>query len=528
MSRYNRGAVAAARSVKPATGYLTTEPVASGTTHEGAPGFGRDAKSELFLLAVTNLFSDTFYEKQDARYTRYRDLIRQVAVSDPNWMGRFLPWLRKSAHMRTGPVVGALEAADAMVKAKIQGSRAIVNSVLVRADEPGEALSYWLSIHGRKLPKPIKRGIADAATRLYDEFNFLKWDSSRASVRFADVLELCHVAPDGISQASLFRHIINDRHGNASDDSLAELAPMIHQSRVLRVQARKNPDLLLSTDVLRAAGFTWEDALSLLGQIVSDGPELDRLKCAVWEAAVPIMGYMALLRNLRNLIKSGTSPEVTQRVLARLTDPDQVRRSQQLPLRFYSAFRATEQWTEWAHALETALNLSLENVPTLPGRTLVLVDVSGSMVNRLSAKSELTRVQAAGLFGAALTVRNFGNVDLVAFNEHTLPINVSRGQSLLKLVDRFQARGGTMTAAATRVSYAGHDRVIIITDEQSYDGDPSDHVPANVPLYIWDLGGYKYGHTPSTSNRYIFGGLTDQAFGIIPLLEAGASQNWPF
>ena len=80
-----------------------------------------------------------------------------------------------------------------------------------------------------------------------------------------------------------------------------------------------------------------------------------------------------------------------------------------------------------------------------------------------------------------------------------------------------------------RAHYRKQDRVVILTDEQaSYDGGVSTAVPATVPLFTWNLAGYRMGHTPQTRNRWTFGGLTDAGFGMIQLLEAGDRGEWPF
>ena len=66
----------------------------TGRTYEGGDGFARDDKSELFLLAVANFVGEnTFYENGVDRDRRYADLIRRVAVADPEWIARFLRWL---------------------------------------------------------------------------------------------------------------------------------------------------------------------------------------------------------------------------------------------------------------------------------------------------------------------------------------------------------------------------------------------------------------------------------------------------
>ena len=55
----------------------------AGFTHEGAPGFARDARSELFLLAVATMVGEnTFYENAADRDDRYERLVAQVSVID--------------------------------------------------------------------------------------------------------------------------------------------------------------------------------------------------------------------------------------------------------------------------------------------------------------------------------------------------------------------------------------------------------------------------------------------------------------
>ena len=109
-------------------------------------------------------------------------------------------------------------------------------------------------------------------------------------------------------------------------------------------------------------------------------------------------------------------------------------------------------------------------------------------------------------------------------------IKVPKAGALLRLVDSLgDPISYTDTAGAVRAHYQGHDRVVIVTDEQTATANVSDVVPAHVPVYTWNLGGYQHGHAPSGSaNRHTFGGLTDQAFRLIPLLEAGRNAAWPW
>lgn len=498
----------------------------TGATYEGAPGYGRDAKSELFLLAVTSLVAeDTFYEAASERDARLRDLVSQVAVSDYDWTLGLVGWLRRGVHLRSVALVVAAEAVNARLTAALAGgNRALVSAALDRADEPGELLAYWASRYGRRFPQPVKRGVADAAVRLYSERSLVKYDGDARAYRFADVLELTHAAPKDERQSSLFRYAPDRRHGRA-DGVPSALGVLVARNRLLGLPVTQRRGVLLGDApevVLGSAGMTWEQVAGWL-----QGP----LDAAAWEALIPSMGYMALLRNLRNFDEAGVSDQVAATVAARLADPGEVARSRQLPLRFLSAYRMARS-LRWAWALEQALQASLANVPSLTGRTLVLVDRSGSMFYPLSRRSTVTRADAAAVFGAALAVRA-ASADLVQFGTDSRPVKIRRGESVLSLAERMGNLGGTNSASAVRRHYRSHDRVVIVTDEQAwagYDGgDPTSVVSAQVPVYTFNLAGYRYGHGPSgVGNRHTFGGLTDQAFAAIPLLEAGRDQDWPF
>jgi len=502
---------------------IRSEAAASGVTFEGAPGYARDAKGELFLLAVTNMVGEgTFYEAASDRDARFAALVRGLAVADPEWTARLIGWLRTGANLRSASLVAAAEFVSARLAAGLAGgNRAVIGSVLQRADEPGELLAYWVATHGRTVPKPVKRGVADAVVRLYSERSLLKWDSSLRSVRFGDVLDLTHPTPAAAWQSALFRYAIDRRH-DRTDSVPAELATISARAELMALPVVDRRAMLANPQRLAAAGMTWE---SLAGWL--QGP----LDAAAWQAAIPSMGYMALLRNLRNFDDAGLPDHVAEQVAARLADPAQVAASRQLPMRFLSAYRAAPS-LRWAAALERALGESLANVPSLGGRTLVLVDRSGSMFGPLSGRSQLTRADAAAVFGTALAVRA-RSADLVEFGTGSAPVPFRRGESVLRVLDRFGHLGGTNTAQAVRRQYRGHDRVVIVTDEQACcdtcGSDPTRAVPASVPVYTWNLAGYRFGHGLSgVGLRHTFGGLTDAGFGMIPLLETGRDGHWPF
>lgn len=526
MSRFNT--TTQPRLVVGPTSYITSEQKPSGVTHEGGLGYARDTKSELFLLGVSNMVSTegSFYEDATTRDERFANLSKAVAVEDLDWMVRFVRWLRNGANLRSASLVAALEGTAGLIEAGKPGGRALVDAAMSRADEPGEALAYWRANYGA-LPKPVKRGIADAARRLFWQNSLAKYDTSSKGYRFADVIQLTHPRPASPLQAAVFKYAL-DRRYNAQAEVPASLTTLV---------ARKNL-LANSPETFRA----WAQDGSLAARIQEAGLSWENLSGAIaggmdakaWEAVIPSMGYMALLRNLRNFLDTPfpvVSQEVLHGIASRLSDPAEVAKSRQLPMRFFSAYKAVENNLLFTSAIEQALNHSLSNIPSLTGRTLVLVDRSGSMFWSYSKQSELTFADTAALFGTAIAVRA-ENADLVQFGTYSAPVNLRKGSSILPVVKSFGDGGGTNTAAAVRTHFKNHDRVIIITDEQTWGGyhgdDPTKVVSADVPVYTWNLNGYERGHGPSGPNRHTFGGLSDASFGLINLIERGKNSEWPF
>src|ERR1700722_19355660 len=174
-----------------------------------------------------------------------------------------------------------------------------------------------------------------------------------------------------------------------------------------------------------------------------------------WEILIEEMGYMAQLRNLRNFDSAGINSALRNKVSQRLSNPAEVAKSKQLPFRFYSAWMNVKD-QRWLPALEKALQNSVPNIPQLDGRSLILIDTSGSMQAEMSnpdaragwrrprvrnvqtgeeedvTSKVPTRGVAAGLFGMALAMRTGGAVDVYGFADGQMAVNniANSGKSL--------------------------------------------------------------------------------------------------
>lgn len=509
-----RAALAPVRSVSSSPDTITAQ---------GGAGFSRDAKSELYLLAVTNMVSEkTFYESAGDRDSRFEQLIAQVALEDPDWIARFVPFLRNTLNMRSASIVMAAELVHAKLTQPVPASkihnRDIIASAIVRADEPAEMLGYWRSRFGKNLPQPIKRALSEAATRLYTERNVIKWDGGDHKIQFADVIELVHPEPKAPWQDHLFHQLLDERHDHGKDvPGDLRMLTGFRQTRGMSAETFRS---LFANEFVESNGLTWETASSKYGA----------LDAKFWEAMIPNMGYMALLRNLRNFDEAKIGAATTAAVMAKLCDPEEVAKSRQFPIRLYSAWKATDS-LNWGSPLEIALALSLLNVPVLKGKTLIMVDVSGSMDDSISAKSTVKRSEIAGVFGSAIALRS-QDPSLWVYNNSPQQLEVPKSAAVIRMVDGIRSLaargGGTSTWVSVLKAYTGQDRIIILTDEQTSD-TYGQAAGISKPIYIFNVAGYKAGSMPSgEKQRYVFGGLTDAAFTAIELLEAGHDASWPF
>lgn len=523
-------------------------PLTSTTTtvnHGGATAFARDAKSDLFLLGVMNFVGeDTYYESAGERDSRFRDLVHKVTREDPDWVARFIPWLRNEANMRSASVVAACE----YVSAGGPNARQVIASAISRADEPAEVLAYWKGVVQKPIPSSVKRGVNDALARVWNEYSVAKYDGNSKNFRMGDVVQLTHPSAkrqlrggdeDTVyGREALYKYVLDARYGETPDVSRL---PMLALRRQINAGEITRDELLADPELMKRAGMTWESLSGL-------GP----MDAAAWEAVIPNMGYMALLRNLRNFEQAGISAETTQRIIARLSSEEEVAKSRQLPFRFWSAYKNVNG-LQWAYALEQALAHSLKNVPELGGKTLVLTDTSGSMQQTQTRNSTITPLETAAVFAAALALKG-ETVDFYGFADGVDKIDVSRGGSVLKIVERINSRCGKVgygtNVPGAMGQWDGHDRVVLISDMQTlgryersnltvsprgygrygYERQVNvrNHsIPERVPVFGFNLGAY--GNTQiGNTNEYELGGLTDHTFKLIPLLERRGTGTYPF
>lgn len=231
------------------------------------------------------------------------------------------------------------------------------------------------------------------------------------AVRLRDVLFLCHAKPTDKAQAALWKRLVENK-----------------------LAVPDTWEVSLSAGKDKAATFT---------RLIKEGN----------------LGYLALLRNLRNMVESGVDHDLIKNaIIARRNGAEKV-----LPFRFVAAARACPAMEP---AIDQALCETILASPVLPGTTVVLVDVSRSMLDKLSGKSDLSRMDAA----AALASMIHGDRRVFTFSDDLVEVPARNGMAAVDAIRNSQRFNGTALFDAVHEAQQripAHDRMIVITDEQA-------------------------------------------------------------
>lgn len=396
-------------------------------THEGAPAVNTGVTEQLRRSVMSCLlWEDEFYENGQKISDRIADLAQQV---NPKELADIAFEARTQHNLRHVPLLllYTLTKTGAGVPGLVAGALA---RTIQRADEMGEFLAiYKEKSKGKmKLSAQTKKGLA-AAFAKFDEYQLAKYDRDTAAFKIRDVMFLVRPNPvDAVDPVAKTTRQFNKE---------VKARKALHE----RVAERKleTPD-------------TWEVALS------SGADKKETFERLIREGN---LGYFALLRNLRNMEQAGVDTKlVNDAIRARKNGAHRI-----LPFRFTAAARAAPRFER---ALDDALCANIEAMPALPGTTVVLVDVSGSMDVKLSGKSDLTRMDAAATLAAVV---NAEDLRVFTFSNNVVETKARRGMAGVEEIVRSQPHGGTRLGAAVEEikRKVNFDRLIVISDEQAHD-----------------------------------------------------------
>lgn len=391
---------------------INTRTVSKRKTHEGGKAQIIDAEKQLVRSVMAcMLWEKSFYENGEDIAHRIKTLVHSCS---PVFAANVAVNAREQMKLRHVPLLICRELARHQHKDTIHVGNTLARCIQ-RADELTEFLAIYWKEGKQPLSGQVKKGLA-LAFKKFSAYDLAKYNRDEA-VKLRDVLFLSHAKPMDADQAGVWKQLI--------DGTLA------------------SPD-------------TWEVELSA-----------SKDKLASWNRLLKEkkLGALALLRNLRNMTQAKVPTHNIREAILNI-NIDRV-----LPFRFITAARHNP---DLEPELESSMMKCINRLDKFTGKTVILVDVSGSMEGQISSKSEITRMDAA--CGVAILAREmFSDVSVYTFSEKLAHVPARRGFALRDAIDKSQSHSGTYMGAAVKhlnlnVDY---DRLIVFTDEQTADAVPA-------------------------------------------------------
>jgi 60 kDa SS-A/Ro ribonucleoprotein len=482
------------------------------TNYQGARAYTLTPETELYAAVATTGLNDTFYEKTDKRILRIQELMQKT---NPEYNAKLAVYARTEMYLRSVPMVLAVEMARTNQGNPIVSK--VVNGVVKRADEITELLAYYQRANDRmgtkklnKLSKQVQKGLSVAFNR-FDEYQFAKYNRD-TEVKLRDALFLVHPRAKDDAQQAIF-------------------------------------DKIAANEL--ATPYTWETELSALGQQEYAGMQEKALAVkAKWEELIDSgkIGYMAMMRNLCNMLQANVSPEYMQKVCAMLANEKGVINAKQLPFRFLAAYREVKVQKSGCTAmvltaLEDAIAISAKNIRGFDVNTGVVIacDVSGSMQKPISAKSRVLLYDIGLVLGMLMQSR-CKRVVTGMFGNDWKVINMP-GRNVLANVQEYYKREGEVGYATNGYKVIDDlvrrkvviDKVMLFTDCQLWNSKNGGALltkswkayKALAPgarLYLFDLAGLST--TPismEADDVFLIAGWSDKVFDVLAAIEDGVT-----
>jgi len=443
----------------------------------GGEAYSQTPELELVSILLTSFANDQFYKSANDAFQRLKKL---VIICDKRFVAQAAVYARNQFGMRSITHVVASELA--MFISGESWAKDFYYAIVRRPDDMMEIASYHFSKNG-KLSNSMKKGFAKAFDK-FDRYQLAKYRGENKGIKLIDIVNLVHPVP-----------------------------------------VEKNADAINALVKGELKSFdTWETELSKAGQVSTNEEEKADFKKEVWIKLIREnkIGYFALLRNLRNIIEQ--APNEINQAIKILTNETYIKKSLVLPFRFMTAYEELEKINNGKivrtvlMALNDAVDIAVKNVPKFDGETLVVLDISGSMIGKPAV--------IGSLFSAVLIKSN--NADFIVFADNAKYVNVNPKDTTITIANSIRfAAGGTNFKAIFEVANKKYDRVMILSDMQGWIGG---YTPvnefnqykkltgANPFVYSFDLNSYGSMQFPET-NVFCLAGFSEKIFDIMKLLE---------
>lgn len=347
--------------------------------------------------------------------------------------------LRHQYNMRLNPQIIMVRAAihparKAFTKVHHGVFAEIERQVMRRADEPAMQVAYYIFLTGskEKMPSILKRAIAEKLSTLTPyEINKYK----NAEIGMVDTIRIVHAYSPALSDLIYDRLTVDDEER--------------------------------TWEQLRSEGKTWKEILSTI-----------------------TLGHMALLRNLRNIFMELSEEDPGDKILAENVIKQLlggVPKGRQFPFRYESAFKRLENETfafkvNVLDALDECIDIAVNNLPHLKGKTVALTDNSGSAWGALTSEYGTTKIAEIDNLSSVIAVRASDSGYVIKFGDTAKRYDISRRNGILSITKQINEYHGQDVGTSTEGGiweYLNHaietkemiDNLFIFSDCQAGTGE---------------------------------------------------------
>lgn len=392
-------------------------------THEGAPARHITPLQQLrrSLLSCL-LWENEFYEDGKTiadRITEYASLCKVDEVSALAIEARQVHGLRHA------PLMLLLD----LIKRGGTGVAEAIRDTIRRPDEITELVALYKMQGNKAFSAQMKRGLSMAFQK-FNAYSLAKYNRD-GQWKLRDVAMMVKAKAKDAEHGALLANLINKTHFPEKTGSGFAVKEAYGLDGTPKLES---PD-------------TWEVALS------GGADKKETFERMLREGT---LGYLALLRNLRGMMDAGVDRELVKDAILARKGADLV-----FPFRYVAAARACPQLEP---IIDQALCEGIAAGRRLEGRTLILVDVSGSMDEKLSGKSDMKRIDAAAALASVI------NADrrIFTFSYQFVEVPPRFGMAGVDAIVRSQPHAGTELGQAVQAAnQIPHDRLIVISDEQA-------------------------------------------------------------
>lgn len=472
----------------------------------GGAAYGFDPKHALAQIAVTGTFNNTFYADAKSQLDR---VLEYAGKCDPVYVAKVAVYARRAATMKDMP---AALCAHLFGRAKTDPAarEALKACFPLACDTPKVVRNFVQMVRsnafGRKSFGHTGRRLLQTWLAARNGHQLFRGSVGKAGSSLADVIRLSRVRPESPARAALYAYLTGFTPYNAlgvrfgETDATVLQAGLVKAKEAARSDAHKKylddcakqiadnwigllPPLIQQYEAFRRDPKGWpQEVPAVPHELVTDLP----LERRHWEDLVKNGGWHFLRMNLntfkRHGLFEGASGRTTMtQIAARLADKEAIQSARAMPHQLLAAYKFGDDLSPiLTGALHDALEVAVQDLPALPGKVFVALDVSGSMNDPITGKREgattkMRNVDVAALIAASILRKN-PDAAVVPFNTSVLQgQRLEPRDTVMTTAQRLSGMLGGGTAISAPFEAISHvvgdnnvDAIVLISDNQAW------------------------------------------------------------